>query len=336
MPSPLRIGVESAVVCALVIGLLLVGGAVEPVGLLFPGARSESPEVFEQDFGDPLPDRYGYDGQDMYLIARSFPDVARASDLGVSELRLRRMFQPATAAIAPPGVPTLALMVTANLIGIGLAAGALADLAKRYGRHPRAGYAAAVALAFPLVITTTEPLAFGLGFLGLALVERQRLVLATASFGLAGLTRETALVMAIAAGIVLVLRRRPWSGLALVAVSCAPLAAWSMYVQTQVPSGTANSTKLLGLLDANPSGADAVACAVAVSLMAVGAWRWRREPLLGLTALGFLGCCALYVGDSFHAEGLLRVSAAGVAVGLAALITWRDVTAQPVSGEVSA
>ena len=57
MPSPLRIGVESAVVGALVLGLLVVGGALDPVGLMFPGQRGNSPEVVVADFGGPIPDR---------------------------------------------------------------------------------------------------------------------------------------------------------------------------------------------------------------------------------------------------------------------------------------
>ena len=99
-----------------------------------------------------------------------------------------------------------------------------------------------------------------------------------------------------------------------------PLLVWSVYLRTQIPADTYQSTKLLGFLDAAPSTADAAGAARSpLALMVVGAWRWRREPLLGLTALGFLGCCAFYIGDQFLAHGLPRVSAAGVAIGLAAL-----------------
>ena len=149
-----------------------------------------SPEVLVADFGGPIPDRYSYDGQDSYLMARSFPDVAEASRPGCGGVPASPDAPPGDGCDrATPVVPTLFVMVAANVIGIGLAAGLVggASPGATGGTHGRATRQPSRS-AFPLVITTSEPLAFGLGFLGLALVQRERLLLATVTFGLAGLT----------------------------------------------------------------------------------------------------------------------------------------------------
>ena len=97
--------------------------------------------------------------------------------------------------LASPGGTgnSVVILITAwNLLGLGLAAWGLADLARRHGRDPRLGYAATLALAFSMMIGTNEPLAFGLGFAALALYDRGQLVPAAGLLALAGLGRETA------------------------------------------------------------------------------------------------------------------------------------------------
>jgi hypothetical protein len=294
---------------------------MDPVDLLFPGGRGKAPQVLVEDFGAAaVPDRFSYDGQEVYVIAREMPDVAQASRDGIAEFRMRRILQPLLAWPAPAGNATVLVLVLSNVLGIGLAAGALSDLASRYGRNPRVGYAACLALAFPLVITTTEPLAFGLGLLGLALADRGRLVPAIAALGLAGLGRETALVMAVAAGLV-VARRRSWvAGAAVGLLPVLPFAAWVVRLRQLVPADTYKSTTLFGFLDLPDQTAfDVISCVVTLALMVVAVWRWRDVPVLWLTVAGFIGCCAFYIGDQYQWHGLPRVSAVGVALGLAAL-----------------
>jgi hypothetical protein len=325
MPEALRIGVASAMAAALALVVLLASGMLEPVDLLFPGARSFGTPTLVDDFGAAaVPDRFSYDGQEIYFIARNMPNVQQTSRDGIAEFRLRRILQPLLAWPAPAGNATIFVLVLTNLVGLGLAAGALADLAARHGRDPRVGYAACIALVFPLAITTTEPLAFGLGLLGLALVDRRRLVAAVAALGLAGLSRETALVMAVAAGLE-VARIRSWRlGALVAAVPVLVFAGWAVRLRQLVPSGPQPS-ELLGFLDLPAqSPLDVVTLVVTLTLMVVAVWRWRDVPLLWLTAAGFLGACAFYVGDSFQWEAFVRLSAVGIALGLAALMPSGD------------
>jgi hypothetical protein len=169
-------------------------------------------------------------------------------------------------------------------------------------------------------LPTTEPLAFGLGLLGLAWADRGRLVPAIAVLGLAGLGRETALVMAIAAGLV-VARRTSWrAGAAVALLPVLPFGAWAVRLRQLVPADTYRSTTLLGFLDLPDQTAfDVIACVVTIALMLVAIWRWRDVPVLWLTAAGFLAACAFYIGDQYQWHGLPRVSAVGVALGLAAV-----------------
>ena len=325
MSAALRVGIASAVASAAILAVFLLSGAYEPVDLLFPGQRGVGAEITARDFGlERLPDRFSYDGQEIYVIARELPDLDAASDAGVLAFRMRRILQPAIASIPPPGTPTVLTLAGLNVLGVGLAAGALADLAARHGRDPRGGYAAAVMLSFPLIITTTEPLAFGLGLFGLALVDRSRWGWATAALALAGLSRETALVMAVAAALTLVWRGHRAVAFALLAGSTLPLAVWSLWLGQQVPADTYRSSKLLGFLDMPaPSLVDVLSCSAAVVLMVAGVWRWRDVPLLALTSLGFLACCAFYIGDQYQFHGLPRVSAAAMAIGAAGLLPFR-------------
>ncbi len=337
MREAVKVGVASALAGATVVIALLATGTYEPADLLFPGQRGIAAGVVVDDFGEEaVPDRFSYDGQETYVIARTFPDVREARDLGIPEFRIRRILQPAIASLAPDGTPIVAVMVVTNLVGIGLAAGALADLAARHGRDVRVGYGAALTLTFPLLVTTTEGLAFGLGLVGLALLDRDRPLPAAALISGAALTRETALVIAIAGALVLLGRGRRVLAAELLAISAAPVVLWAVWLRSQVPADTYTSSKLLGFLDMPPpSLADVVACALAVGLMVVGAWTWRDVPVVALTALGFLGCCAFYIGDSFQYHGLPRVSAAAMAIGIAGCVP-RLRPARPATGARSA
>jgi hypothetical protein len=321
MSEAVRIGTASAAAAALALVIFLASGALDPVDLLFPGARGFGSPVLVGDFGvEAVPDRFSYDGQEIYVIARDMPDARQASRDGIAEFRMRRILQPLLAWPAPAGNATIFVLALTNVVGLGLAAGALADLAARHGRDPRVGYAACVALVFPLAITTTEPLAFGLGLLGLALVDRGRWVPAVAALGLAGLSRETALVMAVAAGLE-VARIRSWRlGLVVVGLPVLAFLGWALRLRQLVPSGRQPSV-LLGFLDLPAqSPLDVLTLVVTLTLMVVAVWRWRDVPLLWLTAAGFLGACAFYVGDSFQWEAFVRLSAVGIALGLAALV----------------
>jgi hypothetical protein len=313
-------GIASAIALGIVIAVMLIG-RYDPVELLVPGSKSIGGEVMKDDFGaDAIPDRYAYDGQRQYLIARFFPDMSAAADIRVDEFRMRRVLQPAIASLGGEGSAVVLLLLVLGVLGTGLAAGGLADVAARHGRDARVGFAAPVALAFPTIICTTEPLAFGLAFVGLALTERRRYALAIAAFGLAGLTRETALVMAFAAALAVLLRRevRPALGLAL--LSPLPFVAWAVILRTQVTAQPYKAAQLFGFFDLpRLTTVDIVIALVTVALLVVGIARWRDVPVLWITSAGFLASCLLYRGDSYPWEAFARLSAAGIAIGLAGL-----------------
>lgn len=322
MPEPLRVGIVSGVAAGIVLALFLLSGAMHPVDLLFPGGRSTGADFIVRDFGaDAVPDRFSYDGQEMYVIAREFPDLESARSEGIGQFRIRRVLQPLMVWPLPKGDATVLALALTNVLGLALAAGALADLSARHGRDARLGYAACAALAFPLIITTTEPLAFGLGLLGLALADRQRFALAILAFSLAALGRETASVMALAAGLAIAHRGAWRVALAVALAPITALAAWAVWLSHAVARDTLQSTALFGFLDLPKLGPlDSTLCVATLSLMVIAVWRWRDVPLLALSSLGYLGCCAFYIGDQFQWHGLPRVSAVGVALGLASLV----------------
>jgi hypothetical protein len=316
--AAVRVGVTSAIAIGVMLGVLLLG-PYEPVDLVFPGSRGTGGTVMIEDFGaSAIPDRLSYDGQQVYLTARYFPTLEDASDIGVAEFRMRRILQPALASIGGEGESVVLLLSALGVVGVGLGAFGLADYASRHGRDPRVGYAAAVALAFPAIITTTETVAFGLGFVGLALADRRRLGWAIIAFSLAGLSRETALVMALAAALALA-SEREWRGAALVAVvPWLPFLAWSAILRAQVPADTYQSSAFLGFLDTPTlSRLDIVVSVATVVLLVVGVVTWWDARAAAWTAAGYLACCALYIGDQYVWHGFPRVSAAGIALGLA-------------------
>jgi hypothetical protein len=312
------VGIISSVAIGAMIGVLLIG-PYEPVDLVFPGARGTGGAVMVEDFGArSIPDRFSYDGQQVYLTARYFPAMEDASAAGVAEYRMRRILQPALASVAGDGDRLVLVLTALGVIGVGLGASGLADLAARHGRDPRLAYAATVAFAFPAIITTTEPVAFGLGFIGLALADRRRLGWAVAVFALAGLARETALVMALAAALALAAERRWREAVAIAVLPALPLAVWIAILGAQVPPGDEESSAFLGFLDAPALGTfDVIACVTTVLLLVIGIVAWRDTPAAAWTAIGFLACCLFYVGDQYWWHAFPRVSAAGAALGLA-------------------
>ena len=229
------------------------------------------------------------------------------------------------------------LIAAWNLLGLGLAAWGLADLAQRHGRDPRLGYAATLALAFSMMIGTNEPLAFGLGFAALALYDRGQLIPAAGLLALAGLGRETALVMACAVVLDLLwrarsraallvgadrLRRRPSSGTrcSKIGPPRRPTDRWSCSGSSTCP------------ISARPTRScwrSASRCIPPRS--SAGA----DVRVLWLVAAGFLATTAFYIPDSFQWHGYQRVCAPALALGVAAIGHWaspRSRSPDPPSG----
>ena len=321
-PSPRTVGLMGAGAITAVLVVLVAFGPLEVVDLVAPGRAGSGGDVMVQDFGAAsIPDGFAYDGQTVYLGARALPDLdAAIQAVPGPEFRLRRVLVPLLASLGGTGNTIVLLITLWGVVGLGLATWGLADLAARAGRDPRLGYAATAALAFPTVIGTSEPLAFGLGFAGLALAARSRLAWAAVALALAGLARETALVFAVALALDLLLDRRIRAAVAVALGSMAPFVAWNALLQSRVTAPPAESTDLFGFLHLPPLDAvDVAVSGAAVVLMVAAIPTWRGVRQLQLVAAGFLACCVVYIGDQYQWHGLIRVSGAAVALGLAGL-----------------
>jgi hypothetical protein len=309
-------------------GLLAVvqlTGAVRPVDLLSPALHGQGSDVIVTDFGaSGIRQEDPYDGQYIYVTARLLPDLDAVTDaIRESDFRLVRILHPLLASPAPPGNATVFLLQLWNVLGVGLFVGAMADLLQRHGCDPRWAAAGAVACVFSIQYTTSEPLAFGLAMAGLALLDRDRLVGATALLALGGLTRETALTFAVAGALLLVTRRRRLAAGAVLAVASLPTAAWWAYVQSitersRVPAG------LLGILDLPDLWAPNIAASLVVlGLTVVSVAAWWDVPVFRWLALGFAAWIPLYERYSFTVAALPRLTIPSVALGLAGLARWR-------------
>ncbi len=247
MIRPRNLGLLAAAIITFVLGLIVLTEGGEPVALVFPGERVDGPLV--EEFGrDAIPERFPYDGTRTYQLAKHFPDLEAAYDDGVADFRMTRVLQASIASIFGTGNPVLLALAALSVVGVGIATWSLSDLALRHGRDPRVGLAALLALALPAAITTTEPLAFGLALAGLAMFDRDRLIVATCLFGAAGLGRETALAAAVAAALVLLARRQIVAAAAVAILSAAPYVIWAAYVSSRIPATHDPTTQFLGFL----------------------------------------------------------------------------------------
>jgi hypothetical protein len=131
---------------------------------------------------------------------------------------------------------TVRLMIAWCVIGMGLAAAAIADLAEH-----RSGVAM-IALAnlgavLSVMIVTADVLAMGLALVGLALELKQRRRWALLAFALAVLTKEPYLLIPLAlAGYAA--RRRDWRSAAhLAMIPALPAALWAVWLAVTMPAG---------------------------------------------------------------------------------------------------
>lgn len=315
------LGVRAALLLAAVLGALVLAGALDPVQLLLPGEKGAGGAVLVEDFGaDRIPDGYGYDGQQYYLAARFFPDIDAAGEVvGGPRFRLLRIGLPALASPAGEGTGVVVLLVAWNIVGVGLAVGALADLAQRHGRPVGVGAAAGAALAMPLVLTTAECLAFGLGLLALDLAHRDRTIWALAALAAAGLTRETALTFG--AGMVAHwLARHRYGAAAAVPLAAVPLGLWRLHLLDVLPPGPDAPLAFMDLWRLGDRAVvDQVVTAFVLVVGTYGAYHWRDAVLVWPVAVAWLGWFLLYEYDTFDWRALPRVSAPLVAFGLAGL-----------------
>ena len=200
---------------------------MDPTTLLRVGKYSASREFVERDFADPvLTDDYGHDGQQFYVLAATFPDLADAQGhVDRLRYRARRILLPALVSPVPRGQPLIWSIFAVNLAAVGAAAVAVGHLARRVGTTPWLGLVVAVT---PAMIESVEgsladAAAFSLALWGIV-VWRRRPWLAVALFTLAALGRETTLVAPLACALVAPRGHR--------VPMLAPLAAFAAWVVT--------------------------------------------------------------------------------------------------------
>jgi hypothetical protein len=190
--------VACVLVAAIPTVLLLVDHDGDPSALLRVGERSASRSFVERDIPDPvLVSTFGHDGQQFYVVARTFPNLQDA-DGHVDRLkyRARRVLFPALVAPLPAGDATVWGMLAVNLAAIGAAGIAVSRLATRLRAPWWIGISAALspALLISARASLADALAFSLAVWGIVL-WRRHLWWAVALFTLAALARETSLVV---------------------------------------------------------------------------------------------------------------------------------------------
>lgn len=190
--------VVTVLVAAIPTVMLLAQHDGDPSALLRVGDKSASRSFVEQDIPDPvLVAGFGHDGQQFYVMARTFPDMQDA-DGHVDRLkyRARRVLLPAIVSPLPAGDATVWGMLAVSLMAIGAAGVGLSRLADRVRAPWWIGMAAALspALIISARASLADALAFALAVWG-AVLWRKHVWWAVVLFVLAALARETSLVV---------------------------------------------------------------------------------------------------------------------------------------------
>lgn len=323
--TPSATALWSVGIAGCVLGVIMISGALRPVELLHGARAGQGSEVIVRDFGpEHLRPDTPFDGQYIYVAARLLPDLdAIADSLHEADYRLVRILHPLLASPAPTGTPTILALQLWNLVGVGLFAVATADMLRRHNQNPSwavAGTLAAFALS--LLLTTSEPLAFGLGMAGLCLVDRRQLTWAIPLLALAGLTRESALTFAAAAAALVWARRSHALAIWVLVAAALPTAAWWMYVQS-ITERSRTPLGPLGILQMGSQPWDDtlvsafMLCAIALSVVA-----WRDVPPLFWLAVSFAAWIPLYEGFAFKMVNLPRLSSPSLALAVIGVMRW--------------
>jgi hypothetical protein len=316
-------GLTSAAALGTACAVLLGTGTRSAVSFLDPGALGPSAAIIRRDFGSAAvpAGRTGYDGQQFYAIARFFPHLSRAAHyLDAPRYRLLRIGAPALASVAGRGTGLVVALLVLNVLGVGLAVGALADLARRHGRPAWIGYAAVPALLEGLTVSTPEPLAVGLAMTALCAADRGRHGRAVVLLVASALVRESGAVVAVAAvaGLVLSRPRPRWTVAALYLVPALVVVAWSEALGWIVGGSTLVTQRVapLGLLGA--SGPSIALGLGALLLAAVGAWAWRDVAVLWPVAAIFGAWILVFTADTSDWLALPRAAAPALVLGVSA------------------
>jgi len=329
--------IDSAARCALVtasIWLIIYGAFLStgghPADLLIPGTKGAGGDVVLQDFGPGVvPERYSFDGQQVYLIARYFPSLDEAADIvGGARMRMGRILLPALA--SPGGTGTTIVVLLGMWLIVGAAAGAygLALALGAAGARAGRGVVFSIAAAPGMVSLTNEPLGFGLLFLGVGWWMHRRYSRAALALTLASLARETVAVFVIAIAIARWWRTRQPSEI-LMAASVLPAAAWTLFLRTftDPTDPPIEALAFLSLDGANQLDLAGSVFSAGLSLFAL--FRWRSTVELATISAVAAAWFLIYHPSSFAFESITRLSMPGIALALAGWPQLRSKAAVP-------
>lgn len=326
--SPLRPALAAAAFYALfsAAGLALHGG--DPLWFVWIGSA----------YADRQPGgTIGYDGQFVYYIARD--GWAAVPHLDNPAYRLQRIGYPllarALAGGAPAAIPWAMLLI--NFAAIVATTFLLAGWLARRALSPWYGlvYALSIGVVLAYSRDLTEPLAYALGGAGLLLWLAGRRAPALLLLALAGLTRETTLLLA--AGVIPaeLARRRVGRALGLAATAL-PWLVWQQVLHATLgasPLTVAAAMHLVPLrgalanLQLEPGRLTALGVVTlpALLLLAVGAraaWRQPTRPLAWLLLVHAAFALMLSDESSMHIMAAGRISIGLLLAVLLALPGW--------------
>jgi hypothetical protein len=226
----------------------------------------------------------GHDGQQFYVVARMpFDPKAGAGWLDNPAYRYRRILFPLAArGLDPRGGRSMAVAFAAvSLLGVALAALACTRFRGAPWWLPLVPAVTAGVIA-SLYLSLSDALAVGLVLTAFALATDRRWTLAIVAATLAALTRETAILAAVALAASPGLRPRQRALIA--GVPALALGAWIAFVGVRLgASSTAGSAQqfafpLTGWLHSTDTGAGIAIGVLGAVLIALGAWRAGSEP----------------------------------------------------------
>ena len=214
------LGLIAASIALAIVGIALVRHDNDPMKFVLQG-----PYYTQHDIEAPV----GYDGQFGYAIAVN--PLSAAPFLDDPGYRYQRILYPMLARAMALGQPELVpwTLIALNIVVLAIGAELLGRHLVRRGLRPWYGllFVLWVGQWFSLRFDLQEPLSLALALAALALLDRNRVWLAAAMFGLGGLTKDIALLFCLGAAASMFMSRRICQGVTLLLGGLLPYLLWA-------------------------------------------------------------------------------------------------------------